>query len=256
MYALKMNKITSYFLVLVFFYVTNDTYLGAQELKPFALVELYTSQGCSSCPRADQYLSEIIEEAEINNQNIIALSFHVDYWNRLGWKDPYSSAFNTQRQYTYAKAMKSSNVYTPQMVINGKVEFVGGDRHLGSREIQKALGQQPAKTINLKLISSIANKIVVDYEITGDNFNEDILYIAIAEKGLTTKVSRGENGGRTLKHDNVVRVFETFLLQKGPKGLAELVLLDNLVKENAMIVAFVQKKGQKEIERAKAIPLI
>lgn len=253
LYYHKMTRFSSFFVLTVALIMTIQL-SNAQQAKPFALIELYTSQGCSSCPRADQYLSEVIENAETNNQNIIALSFHVDYWNRLGWKDPYSSEENTQRQYDYAKALKSSNVYTPQMVVNGKVEFVGGNRETGSQAIQQALTQTPVKSIELKR-TLIDGQLTIEYDITGE-LNGEVLNIALAEKGVVTKVGRGENGGRTLKHENVVRVFKTISLSQESKGKIKVVVPGDLVKQNGIIVAFVQNKDHRQIQGANSIPLI
>src|SRR5258708_28691391 len=92
------------------------------------VIELFTSQGCSSCPAADKNLAEIIEKAEVNGQQVIGLSFHVDYWNYIGWKDPYSKAEFTERQRKYSAHMNSESVYTPQMIVNSEKEFIGSDK--------------------------------------------------------------------------------------------------------------------------------
>src|SRR5438445_2521237 len=94
------------------------------------VIELFTSQGCSSCPVADKNLAEIIEKAETNGQQVYGLSFHVDYWNDIGWKDPYSKAEFTERQKKYASIRSFENIYTPQMIVNGETEFVGSDRKM------------------------------------------------------------------------------------------------------------------------------
>ena len=95
---------------------------------PFAVVELFTSEGCSSCPPADNLLGEIVKDAQKGQQRVYCLSFHVDYWNSLGWRDPYSDPAFSRRQREYARAFESVQVYTPQMVVNGSTGFVGSDR--------------------------------------------------------------------------------------------------------------------------------
>ena len=95
--------------------------------KPFVVVELFTSEGCSSCPPADELLSEIVD-GRYENTDVIGLSFHVDYWDYIGWKDPYASRDFTNRQRIYAEKLRSHQLYTPQMVVNGKHEFVGSNR--------------------------------------------------------------------------------------------------------------------------------
>ncbi|MCH9639555.1 MAG: DUF1223 domain-containing protein [Betaproteobacteria bacterium] len=251
---MKKDNFTRF--ILSFLLLMSMTTVRAEVFEPFVLVELYTSQGCSSCPPADQYLSQIVNDKQLSNKNVIALSFHVDYWNRLGWKDPYSSAFNTQRQNAYAKVLKSNSVYTPQMVINGQLGFVGSNRKLGAFAIEQALTQAPTKSIDIKRVDSSDDKIVIEYKVIGDEIAEMVLNLVIAEKSISSKVDSGENRGRTLIHDNVVRVFETYDIDESPEGLVELLVPGNLVKKNSSIVAFLQKKGQKTVENAKMIPFL
>src|SRR5438045_1264832 len=98
--------------------------------EPFAVVELFASEGCSSCPPADNLLAELTQQAHAQGRQIFTLSFQVDYWNNLGWVDPFSSAQFTQRQYQYANTLETSSVYTPQMIVNGQYAFVGSDSRL------------------------------------------------------------------------------------------------------------------------------
>jgi hypothetical protein len=111
---------------LSFFVLTLISITASAQSSP-VIVELFTSQGCSSCPSADKNLAEIVENAERNHEPVYGLSFHVDYWNHLGWKDPYSNRAFTERQRNYAKLMNSESIYTPQIVINGENEFVGSN---------------------------------------------------------------------------------------------------------------------------------
>ena len=106
---------------------------------PVAVLELFTSQGCSSCPSADKLLTETLAEATKTNRNIIGLSFHVDYWDRLGWKDPFSNHAFTKRQYPYGERFGLNGVYTPQEVVNGQQEFVGSNRVKQSSALIAAL---------------------------------------------------------------------------------------------------------------------
>jgi len=119
-------------------------------LKPFAIVELFTSEGCSSCPSADQLLIDLTHQAKKKNQRIFPLSFHIDYWNGLGWVDPFSLPKFTHRQRQYAKSAGTYEVYTPQMYVNGTNSFIGSDRSKAHRFINESL-KQPAQTaIHLK----------------------------------------------------------------------------------------------------------
>ncbi len=177
------------------------------------VVELFTSQGCSSCPAADKNLAEIIEKAESNGQQVIGLSFHVDYWNHIGWKDPYSKAEFTERQRKYAQRMNSENIYTPQMIVNGEHEFVGSDKNTSSTEITKALQKKMPFQISLKEVKQAEGKIIVSYALDKVPGKETI-NIALVEKTIGNEVTRGENSGRKLAHHNVVRYFATLVSQK------------------------------------------
>ncbi|MGB0931254.1 MAG: DUF1223 domain-containing protein, partial [Chitinophagales bacterium] len=176
----------------------------------FAVVELFTSQGCSSCPPADRVLRDIIDEAAKTGKQVYGLSFHVDYWNYLGWKDPYSHADYSNRQRYYNQRLKSRGSYTPQMIVNGVSEFVGSKRKYANQEVSYAL-ETPAKVeiaiTNLQLDKN-KNQVEVEYQITGDCKNCKV-NIAAVESNLNDAVKRGENHGRTLQHDNVVRAFKT-----------------------------------------------
>lgn len=217
----------------------------AQDYPSFAVVELFTSQGCSSCPRADQYLSDIIDDAESDGKKVIALSFHVDYWNRLGWKDPYSSQANTRRQYAYAQSMRSSNVYTPQMVVNGKVEFVGSNRQKGGASIKNALDNEPSIAVQIEDVKVVDSVIEFNYVIQGIA-ESTVVNAALVEKGIQTRVGRGENGGRTLNHDNVVRTFKSLPLINN-EGKIRLETPQDMKTDQASVVVFLQKEGLREI---------
>jgi len=170
------------------------------------VVELFTSQGCSSCPAADRNLSEIITNAEREGKPVYGLSFHVDYWNHNGWTDPYSNKAFTARQGEYARIMGLASMYTPQMIINGTVELVGSDKSKSASAIQLAMkepGLCKIQIANLELTDSdLRFEYLVDKLPKGAVINA-----AIVERGIENYVSRGENSGKKLHHDNVVRMF-------------------------------------------------
>lgn len=114
------------------------------------LLELFSSQGCSSCPPADRLLHELADAPEMHGK-IVPLAFHVDYWNYIGWRDPFSDTKWSERQRRYSEAFNSSRIYTPQMVVNGSVEFVGSDRNRARREIAAAMKAPPLATIEIGL---------------------------------------------------------------------------------------------------------
>lgn len=201
------------------------------DFAPVAVLELFTSQGCSSCPPADALLNKIIHEKQ--NGKVIGLSFHVDYWNRLGWDDPYSSSEFTKRQYWYS-ANLPSGVYTPQVVINGSDEFVGGKKLAYDTKIKEALSKPATVAIDLSLTD---NKLV--YHLEG-NYEHSILNFAVVQNEVSNYVKRGENSGRQLKHNNVVLSLNTKKVSNA-QGEIELKLPENASK----IIVYVQnsKKG-------------
>jgi hypothetical protein len=204
-----------------------------------AVIELFTSQGCSSCPPADALLSEILKDARVKNLAVYPLAFHVDYWDRLGWRDPFSDPANSDRQRAYSHAFHSDSIYTPQMIINGQTEFVGSDRNRATAEIKKALEKPAPATLTLTLAKSLKpDTLTVHYTTTAAPAGAT-LHIALVQRGLETKVLRGENAARTLKHDNVVRTFQSLQLEK-PDGQTELALPPNLPNQDASIIAYLQ----------------
>lgn len=189
--------------------LTSTVYAG----EPFAVVEMFGSEGCSSCPPADDVLRELTRISRAQNLRIFTLSFHVDYWNNLGWADPYSQAQFTQRQYQYAEVFHSLGVYTPQMIVNGTSEFVGSKHVKAGQEIEQALQNPSFNDVFLKIKKSDAGAVEVDYNC--EQFTDhSVLNFAFVERGLESHVTRGENAGNTLKHDNVVRVFKTLPFTK------------------------------------------
>lgn len=172
------------------------------------VVELFTSQGCSSCPPADRLLAGL-ESAPGYGERVHALSFHVDYWDRIGWKDPFSSPSWTERQYAYARALGCSGVYTPQAVVNGRVQFVGSDTASMRDAIAKV--EAPAAAVTLEVVrEGGAVRVRARATMLGsDDAAELAVVVVLAEREITTEVRRGENAGRALVNDHVVRRLET-----------------------------------------------
>jgi hypothetical protein len=158
-----------------------------------AVVELFTSQGCSSCPPAEAYIGELSQ-----HKDVLALSFHVDYWDDLGWKDPFSLAISTERQRLYSAAQGRASVYTPQVVIDGKDDFVGTDR----RSIGQSLAT--ARTGVPVAISRQEPDVVVDLGAQEHAVSSEVLMVVYLRKA-TTPIGRGENAGRRLEEFNIVR---------------------------------------------------
>jgi len=178
----------------------------------FAVVELFTSQGCSSCPPADALLGKEIAAYAKPGKKLIALSFHVDYWNRLGWMDPYSQHIFTERQYGYSAKMKLSGVYTPQAVVNGQWETVGSKEGTIESFIKQSLAETPESSITIEAIKPTGNILAISYQYKGSVAD---MNIAVVQKTIATPIKAGENGGRTLTNYNVVRSWKTVKAQSG-----------------------------------------
>jgi hypothetical protein len=172
------------------------------------VVELFTSEGCSSCPPADDLLSEVVAESRATGRRVFPLAFHVDYWDDLGWPDPFADPAFSRRQRAYAQVFRSDRVYTPQMVVNGAVGFVGSDRAKAAREIAAALERNPPCGCTIAAADGAKpGTIVVAYAATPAAPGR-VLNVAVVERGLSVTVRRGENAGKVLRHDNVVRAFQ------------------------------------------------
>ena len=168
------------------------------------LLELFTSQGCSSCPPADRVLARLAAEGQHGGKQVLGLSFHVDYWNDLGWKDPYSSPQWTHRQHQYAAALGDARVYTPELVVGGAAGMVGSNVTSITSAIAKA--RAPALLPATAAWSKDAVEITTSAPLDAD------VYVAIYETARTNKVPRGENSGTTSAHTNVVRRLERIAL--------------------------------------------
>ncbi|HEY2495962.1 MAG TPA: DUF1223 domain-containing protein [Candidatus Angelobacter sp.] len=166
------------------------------------VVELFTSEGCSSCPPADALLGHLRQDLAARNIQVIPLGFHVDYWNSLGWKDRFSSADYSQRQEQYARSLKVDGPYTPQMVVDGEAEFVGSNASQAQRAISEAAGKP--ELAEVKIEKAGADQLSV--RVKGPTSAGDAkVMLALTEDNLATQVGSGENGGRTLHHAAVVR---------------------------------------------------
>lgn len=236
------------FVVLISLSFTDKKPLSSQNTG-FAVVELFTSQGCSSCPSADRLLSEIVKENGDNE--VFGLSFHVSYWNYLGWKDPYSNETFTKRQRDYGATFRSITIYTPQMVVNGKKEFVGSDRSNAKRAIAEALAEPSQHQLSL-IVEKRDDKLVVNYDVEGP-MKGYVINFALVERNIVTHVKRGENRNRTLQHDNVVRAFKTLPIQK--TGQTELPIPNDLKTEDGNVIAYVQHKDGLAISGATRLVL-
>ena len=185
----------------------------------FAVLELFTSEGCSSCPPADELIARLQKEA--GDKPIYILAYHVDYWNRLGWKDIFSDPQYSKRQYTYSRQF-SGQVYTPQLIINGQTECVGSNESAVNNKVKEALNGNTAITLSIKGQLQ-SGKFKFDYQVTG-NAGKNQLLIAVVQKHAVSKVEKGENKGRTLSHVQIVSDLQSFDVKSGGQGTGQLSL--------------------------------
>lgn len=229
------------------------------------LVELFTSEGCSSCPPADELLARL-DEQPLAGAEIIALSEHVDYWNRLGWADPFSSSAFSERQSVYANVFNRDDVYTPEMVVDGREEFVGSNTSRAKEAITAATRTPKASVMlsikqTMKAESSNAIPLAVRIEnlppvAAGDTA---AVVLAITESGLRSDVRRGENSGRKLNHTAVVRklsVIGSVAAKQGAFTAEPTARVESAWKrEQLKAVVFVQERTSRHVLGAAAIAL-
>jgi hypothetical protein len=246
------------------------------------IVELFTSEGCSDCPPADTLLDKLIATQPIAGVEIIGLGQHVDYWDRLGWKDRFSSAALTNRQQLYQARFSTPSIYTPQMVVDGRAELVGSDASAARRAIERSLtsahgvmrvtidedatrgdsgvsrGLQPrgrgsnSGALHISVAAS-------DLPRFGGGDRADII-VAVTESGLRTDVKRGENHGRTLSHAPVVRYMATVgqVASDGSTSAsaqADIPIDPDWQRDRLTVVAFVQERRGRTILASASVPL-
>lgn len=192
----------------------------------FALVELFTSEGCSSCPPADRLVGDVLKEYA--GKSVYVLSYHVDYWNRLGWKDVYSKAEWSDRQRKYAALKVAQQIYTPQIIVNGADVMVGSNSVKVHASINEALADASDEKLQLKLVGGGR----IAYEYIGP-VKDHVLQIALVQKEASSDVQSGENSGRTLHHVNIVRS-----LQSLPVKNNDTISID---PGNFSVIGFVQR---------------
>jgi hypothetical protein len=214
--------------------IAADQTVTSTSSKPIAVVELFTSEACPSCPPADKFLGELEQDARLKGEQIFPLAFHVDYRPQPGREDPLSSDQNRRRQDEYVQAMGVDGAYTPQMIVNGTQEFVGSDRETGEYKIKSAL-KQPAKvTVKVKARTTRGESkpIAVEYEVSNAPENAVINVALVEKKGTSIR------SGRELI--NVVRVFKTLALKTTGKHSTELKSPASASPSSYSVVAYVQ----------------
>jgi len=218
-----------------------------------AVVELFTSEGCSSCPPADRNLARLSTRAGAEALPVYPLSFHVDYWNYLGWRDRFSSANFSERQQKYGWIQPTSGIYTPQAVVNGRAETVGSNATQIDALVSAALAQAPRAFIALEAKRS-ATRIDVSYRVSGE-VTDRVLNLALVEPHVESAVRSGENAGERLAHTNVVRSFATRSLAAGAAGNYAFVPDADLAGKPLRVVAYVESASQRDVTGASELEL-
>jgi hypothetical protein len=215
---------------------------GAMAHSTPAVVELFTSEGCSSCPPAEAYVGELAQR-----RDVLALTFHVDYWDELGWRDRFGLPAAVQRQRAYSKALGLATVYTPQAIIDGQDNFVGSDRS----SIGKALAHdRNGAAVGLSLSDG---EIIIDLTPQKEFSASEVVLVAYQRRAVSP-ITRGENAGRTINEYNVVRDFHTLGRWDGGRQQYH-VRADSLPHDATDVAVLIQRSGQGAISGAAAIAL-
>lgn len=221
------------------------------------VVELFSSEGCSSCPPADVALARLVRDQPVPGAEVIALEMHVDYWNDLGWPDPFSSPAFTARQQAYARSFGKRGSYTPQAVVDGTAEGIGSNDS-GTRALVAAAAREPKAKIAIAIANGKATFSVSGLDASAAPGDDAELLFAITEEGLVTDVPRGENAGARLEHGPVVRALSVLGPIKPAVNEvreAPLALSPEWRREKLRVVAFLQRRSSKRIVGAAAMAL-
>jgi len=228
--------------------------LGEKGARQLVIAELFTSEGCSSCPPAEALLKHLSEEQPIDGVEVIALEEHVDYWNQLGWTDPFSSRQFSERQEKYATVFHNDGVYTPQLIVDGATEVVGSR----SVDVEKAMQRAaalPKASIALKEVGERKNgEATIQFSVSSLpatlTSHKLELWVAVTERGLQSDVQAGENSGRRLQHAAVVRSLRELETRESAgqfQRQASVQLKGTWKQENLAVIAFLVDASTRKI---------
>lgn len=224
-----------------------DAVAEADVVRVPVVVELFSSEGCSSCPPADTLLARLDRDQPIAGVQVIALELHVDYWNELGWTDPFSQAAFTARQRMHNYAMGTHRMYTPQMVVDGRSELVGSNSTGANLAIAQA-GR--VAHVSVKVTRRTNDTIVIETASAPSTEGTCHAMLATTERGLHTNVTSGENSGETLAHGPITRTLR-FIADLGPTGLTTQV--QQPLKAGTRVVVFVEGRDSLHVLGAATI---
>lgn len=243
----------------------SESNSGAARVRVPVVVELFTSEGCSSCPPADALLARMDETQPVEGAEVIPLAMHVDYWNYLGWSDPFSSHEFSERQGAYSQAFGKDGVYTPQMVVDGVKEFPGGNERAALESVAAAALEKKAEVTIAHLPRRDEGDDVVGLSIELDKFPKqtkgDPVYVllVVTESGLSSDVARGENSGRKLTHVGVARVIQQLGILPEAVGSFKvetgIQIKKDWRRENLRAVVLAQERGTRRVLAAASFKL-
>ncbi len=206
------------------------------------VLELFTSQGCSSCPPADELLKQV------KSENVIALSYHVDYWNYIGWKDPFSSSEFTDKQRKYGTKFYSSSIYTPQLVVNGREHFVGSNRQKLKQKIAQYSEAKSKSDLTINNASIDDSVVEFDYSANGLQQGDNLRIILVINERITS-VKRGENRNRTLVNNNIVVAEQKFKLDKN-SGKGTIIIPEIVESDDTLSLVLILENDNLDINAA------
>jgi hypothetical protein len=251
-------KIASLFAAVILVFLNAQTLTGPNFSKPTTassgnvesqpvVLELFTSEGCSSCPPADALLKQLDEAGHLDDIEIIAIEEHVDYWDRQGWADPFSSHDWTERQERYAQALGRDGVYTPQLIVNGRSGLVGNSQSKVRQNVVEA-AKIPRAVLRLSTthVSPRSAEFSIAIESAPPEARSAELWLAVTERGLSSNVLRGENEGRNLSHAAVLRSLTRVRIKRtgssaDTEANAKIALDRSWKRENLRFVVFLQE---------------
>jgi hypothetical protein len=211
-----------------------------KQLYPTVLIELFSSEGCSSCPAADEFLQELIARADSSRAPVFCLDYHVDIWNRTGWVDRFSDTSFSRRQREYMVKNGQHALFTPMMFVNGGGALPGAAKKEVATLINRNMSTLPKAILETKAgYIPGTHTLVVDYAITGEADSCSIHFV-LAYKAIKSEVTAGENAGKTLVHHHTAKLWKQVDIDPSKKGKVSIALPEDVPLSNLMLVSFVQ----------------
>jgi len=244
-----MQKVLLTLIMIVSMSFTTNS-IDNEAHKPVVVLELFTSQGCSSCPSADALLHQVKKDYE--DKNVIALSYHVAYWDYIGWKDPFASKSYANKQRAYANKFGSNRIYTPQLVVNGKEDFVGSNRSKMQSALKTYMNKSVSNSVSLGSVEKDGNAIDFKYAIEGSLDDKQLRLVVVIDE-RETFVKRGENSQRTLKNTNIV-VSQKYI-ELEANGKASITIPDTVIETDTLRLIVLVEADNLDITGASQISL-